>query len=396
VLDAEVSGRRDWAFSSLDDRWWHAQLLRLITELETFGGDQGRVRGIDPDSGWGVARRRDFLQGLVRLTIEEPAEAWRAAEIRVAGNRRYTGLRLRPQLGLVPLGPDPESRLEEFWEPASGTRPLRDPETGRLARTEETGLVFVLIPGGTFWMGAQKEDPEQRNFDPQAVESESPVHELTLSAFFLSKDELTQGQWLRLSGGNPSTYLPGTRWSGHVHSLLHPVEMVTWDTCDRICDRFGLLLPTEAQWEYGCRAGTDTPWWTGREQERLEGAANLADAAAARSGATWTSLREWPGAELDDGYALHAPVGRYRANGFGLHDVHGNVFEWCRDGYFIYGTAARPGDGLRGQGPALYRVYRGGGYFSAARDARAGHRILYTPGFRDDDLGVRPARVITE
>src|SRR5262249_25075170 len=153
---------------------------------------------------------------------------------------------------------------------------------GRLVMKDGTGIVFVLIPAGRFWMGAQAASPSGRNVDPQADANESPVHEVSLDAYFLSKYEMTQDQWLRLAGKNPSLYSPGDGINGKLVTLLHPVENVSWIDCTIVLSRLALELPTEAQWEYGARAGTSTPWWTGSEKTSLRGAGNLADAYSKR------------------------------------------------------------------------------------------------------------------
>jgi len=259
--------------------------------------------------------------------------------------------------------------------------------------TEETGVVLVLLRGGSFWMGAQSGDPQGRNYDPQAQGDEGPVHETELSAFFLSKYELTQGQWLRLTGRNPSFYQPP---GGFAMSLLHPAEQVGWLDCMAWLPRAGLTLPSEAQWEYGARAGTDTPWWTGAERESLaeQHAANLADQAAARAGAPWPDIKDWP--DLNDGYAVHAPVGTYAPNAFGLHEVAGNLWEWCLDGHDsgFYGRSPKQDPVSPWEGAAT-RVARGGSFRHAAVRARSAYRYLITPTLATTDLGVRPAVGIT-
>jgi formylglycine-generating enzyme required for sulfatase activity len=197
----------------------------------------------------------------------------------------------------------------------------------------DTGLVFVLIPGGTFWMGAQDEDPKGRNYDPQAEADESPVHEVTLAPFFMSKYEMTQGQWERFTGANPSGYGPNWRWKReppgegliHQNQPWNPVEQVTWVECPDVLRRLGLTLPTEAQWEYAARAG------------------NLADG--------WVKSRGGPLGWvyqdcLEDRWVMHAPVGTFSPDGFGLHDVIGNVWEWCLDAYGGYDRDVEPGTGL--------------------------------------------------
>jgi formylglycine-generating enzyme required for sulfatase activity len=261
-------------------------------------------------------------------------------------------------------------------------------------------MVFVLIPGGKFLMGAQPAGPEGPNYDPDALDYEGPVHEVELAPFLISKTETTQGQWMRLSGRNPSSLAPGgpLRNLDYVHDLRFPVERVSWNACHALLPRFGLMLPTEAQWEYACRAGSDTPWWTGRQRESIAGAANIADAAAMRWGADWGTLQEWPGGAIDDGYGGHAPVGSFRANAFGLHDVHGNVAEWTRDDYLAYEHAKhRPGDGLLLGTSSGSRVARGGAFDDSARRAGSARRRARLPAdYVSGEYGVRAVREIVE
>jgi formylglycine-generating enzyme required for sulfatase activity len=223
---------------------------------------------------------------------------------------------------------------------------------------------------------------------------------VALSTFFLSKYELTQGQWERVTGTNPSFFadrvpsavLPGT-WDDP--TLLNPVESVSWGDCMTWLPRVGLRLPSEAQWEYGARAGTDTPWWTGAERESLaeEHAANLADRIAARVGASWAAVRDWP--ELDDGYPVYAPIGAYSANPFGVHEVHGNLAEWCldgADGNFYAGSPSKdPVSPWRGTD---LRVFRGGSFSGTAEGARSSSRSINSVTRAANDVGVRPARVV--
>jgi formylglycine-generating enzyme required for sulfatase activity len=208
----------------------------------------------------------------------ELAAAWHAV---LPALRETYGFEIGPQMGLVPLGPDPESGLLEFAHLATGSVPERD-ETGRLVIGDDTGLVFVLLRGGTFHMGAQGEDPSARNHDPQSTRDEGPVHEVTLAPFFLSKYEMTQAQWTRVAGVNPSYFQVPNQW---VSSRVHPVETVSWYDCAEVLDWLGLRLPSEAQWEYGARGATSTIWWTGDLRDSVEGAANLADQTALRLGA---------------------------------------------------------------------------------------------------------------
>jgi len=301
----------------------------------------------------------------------------------------YGNLQIEPQLGLRPLRRDRRSGLWEFWHIQTGARPEEsaDPDNPWVL-TEDTGLVFVLIPGGTFWMGAQRDDPGGRNYDPSAEANESPVHEVTLAPFFLSKYEMTQGQWSRFTGRNPSLYGPSSKFGDQQHTLLHPVEQVSWLDCGRELGRLALVLPTEAQWEYAQRAGAETVWWTGEQVSTLQGAANLADRFCKANGgpASWVTEDE-----IDDGYVAHAPVGSFAANRFGMHDMTGNVWEWCRDGYTGYDEDIEDGDGLRKVVGTRDRALRGGAFSLPASHARSGNRHGSTPAHHDHSLGVRPA-----
>ena len=251
----------------------------------------------------------------------------------------------------------------------------------------------MLVPGGTFVLGSQATDPAAPNHDPRSGPNES-AHTVTLAPFFLARHELTQGQWQRLSGGaTPSHFRAGDADPGGRRiTAAHPVEQVDWAMAATLLAQHGMTLPTEAQWEFGCRAGTTTPWWTGRDRESLRGAANLADGTARQARMIWNEIADWPG--FEDGFVVHAPVDTLRANAFGLHHVHGNVWEWCADWYSLYEVPVRPGDGLRlvPDGSGKSRVPRGGSFSNAAPAVRAAYRRDYTPVLRHQSLGVRAAR----
>lgn len=173
---------------------------------------------------------------------------------------------------------------------------------------------------------------------------------------------------------------------------MHPVHGVSWDQADRVLKRLWLQLPSEAQWEYACRAGTTTPWWTGSDKATLRGAANLRDAKVRTAFPPDTKLEFED--SLYDGWVGLAPIGTFRANAFGLHDVHGNVAEWCQNAFEVYGLP----DGAVGQLGRLegsqHRVCRGGSCYTLASDLRSSHRVSLPPENRDPQLGVRPARAI--
>ncbi len=314
------------------------------------------------------------------------AEAWEAAIAAIAASDRYDGLQIVPQAGLVPLGADRRSGLWEFWHPASGARPERG-EDGNLRVTGETGLTFVLIPGGTFTMGSQKDDPAAPLYDPLAKEDETP-HRVTLAPYFVSKYEMTQGQWARVTGLRPSLFAAGDRGGDD-----HPVERVTWIDCAKALKKAGLVLPTEAQWEHAARGGTTTPWWPGEDVGAIGelGAANVLDETARENPNThdWDVHEGWT-----DGYVVHAPVGSFAPNPFGLHDVIGNVWEWCRDPYGSYELPTAEGDGRRLVQGQKNRAFRGGSYRFGRDYCRSAGRQGIEPLHQGAPLGVRPARAL--
>ena len=395
LLLAETGRRTQWHFldDNREDRWWNNQMDKLVRELQALETGLLAEDGISPTHGWSVPKRLRFCEHLrnAMAPVGEYAQRW--LEALPAIREAYPELEIQPQIGLLPIGADPESGLWEFAHLASGLPPIRA-ESGSLQRTESTGIVFVLLHGGRFWMGGQNTDPGAPNYDREAGMYDSPVHEVQISPFFISKYEVTQAQWLRLHGTNPSRdnpdmYRPNWNEAGLPGNLLHPVEQVSWSDCQRLCERFGMTLPTECQWEYAARAGTSSTWWTGDEPEDLQYAANLADAyCKANDGPDTWICEAW-----SDGQTSHAPVGSFAPNPWGLHDMAGNVWEWCLDGYdeSVY---ARPFavDPIGSPDVSMHRLKRGGSFDESAKLSSSFHRDLGTLGSFDYDLGLRPAR----
>jgi formylglycine-generating enzyme required for sulfatase activity/serine/threonine protein kinase len=373
-----------------DAAFFRAQASMLLAHLDDLERD-------DP---WqptlaSMRQRANTAREISAATIGGDAARarWERAASEVARSPRYDGLVLAPQLGLVPLGADPDSGLQEFAFALSGAIPARD-EAGRLRIDADTAIVFVLVPGGSFDMGAQRDYPEEPNFDLDAEPNESPVSAVTLDAFFIAKHETTQAQWYRLTGTEPS------RWqkerphpSAEVLGPLNPVEQVSHADCVGVTIRtgFGLGLPTEAQWEYACRSGTTTPY-PDVERSELHAIANLADATFRSRG----GLDSAPAAlDLDDGFACHASIGSFRPNRFGLHDMIGNVREWCRDAFSSYEVAAAPRDGERAGPFQDDHVYRGGCFDGLPVHSRSSHRDYKPAAFAADYIGVRFVRDLT-
>ena len=224
--------------------------------------------------------------------------------------------------------------------------------------TNSIGMEFVLIPAGKFWMGSADDD--------RAADSdEKPRHEVTISqAFHLGKYPVTQAQWQAVMGTNPSEFEGPDR----------PVENVSWKDAQTFIAKLNALeghgryrLPTEAEWEYACRAGSETAYSFGDDAGEL---GNYA----------WYSG--------NSGRKTH-PVGQKQPNAWGLYDMHGNVEEWVQDwkGKYSSGAAVDP------QGPEAgeRRVLRGGSWNYGAEGCRSAHRIRFRSDYRADYYGFRLA-----
>jgi formylglycine-generating enzyme required for sulfatase activity len=238
-------------------------------------------------------------------------------------------------------------------------------------------LEMVLIPGGKFLMGSPEDEPERSD-------SESPQHEVTVPPFFMGKYPVTQAQWQAVAAlpkvsrnlePNPSRFKGANR----------PVERVSWhdatEFCHRLAQKTGrpYRLPSEAEWEYACRAGTTTPFYFGET--------------------ITTDLANYRG--TDDEYGSYGrgpkgiyrqettPVGSFPANAFGLYDMHGLVWEWCED-YWHDSYKGAPKDGSawidKEDAP---RVRRGGSWDVNPRNCRSATRDDYDAEFRDDCYGFR-------
>lgn len=384
AADADSRRRRTWRFDGIETRWEFETLSSIVAEIETLESLVESVRDV-----------RATALRLHRICAESASDAWERAARDVAALPVYRGLALRPQRHLVPIWRNPRSGLWEFAHLATGGPPEIDEsergEAPRLAVDGGMGVVLVLLPGGRFRMGAALPDATQRpgdpNVDPDAKWGEGPVHEVDLDPFFMSKYELTRGQARRLGFED---HLP-------LDDATLPAAWVEYRSMSRALARVGLEPPTEAQWEYGCRAGTTTPYWTGPSAELVYRAANVADAAFFESVDPRIDASDFrPQVRFSDGFAGIAPVGSLPPNPFGLHDTHGNVAEWCRDVYVTRAYRAmrhQPGDGLLEVilgGPK--QSVRGGSSSGIVESARSAARSANSPDISDPNVGIRPAR----
>jgi formylglycine-generating enzyme required for sulfatase activity len=260
----------------------------------------------------------------------------------------------------------------------NGTKPDAVVEAHQIISTA-SGIEMVVIPAGFFEMGSSRGRADEK-----------PVHKVWVDSFLMDRTEVTQAEYEKLGKieafPNPS----------HFKGANLPVEQVSWpqaalfcnarsnleklkpcynDEC--VCDfeADGYRLPTEAEWEYACRAGTQTDYANGNDARRLGDVAWYAENA---------------------GKKTH-PVGQKKANAWGLFDMHGNVAEWCHDAFDIGYYKSSPEKNPRGPAPGKEYVLRGGSWKSSAEAARSSYRLAETPGFSDaclakDAIGFRCVR----
>jgi len=196
--------------------------------------------------------------------------------------------------------------------------------TVKIYNHEKTGLEFVLVPGGS-----------------------------GVDSFLICRTECTQAAWKRIVGSTP--------WEGKDYVAEgddYPATYISWDDCGSFCEKTGLRLPSEKEWEYACRAGSITEYC-------------FRDSEFGLGSYAWYDDNVWA---IGEKYAHR--VGQKKPNLFGLFDVHGNVWEWCQD---LYSSGSS------------FRVFRGGGWSGSAEDCRSTHRCRKVPGYRGLDLGFRPA-----
>lgn len=249
-----------------------------------------------------------------------------------------------------------------IWASASGTD-----QYGIYADLECKGVVqrFRFIKAGTFWMGSP-EDEGGRSDD-------ETLHQIILSkAFWLADTACTQALWQTVMGNNPA-YFKGDQ---------NPVEQVSWKDAQSFIQKLkqqivglSLRLPTEAEWEYACRAGTRTPFSFGAnispEQANYDGNYPYANAAKGLYRQKTVAVKSLP------------------VNPWGLYEMHGNVWEWCEDGYAEYPSQAITGPS--GASASAYRVLRGGSWDAFGRYLRSASRNLYAPDNRNNNIGFRLA-----
>jgi formylglycine-generating enzyme required for sulfatase activity len=235
--------------------------------------------------------------------------------------------------------------------------------------TNSIGMKLVLIPKGTFMMGSPIEE--------EGADNDEEQHQVTIGKdYYLGVTEVTQGQYEKVMGTNPSYFQK--RVIRKSDSSMYPVEQVSWEDAVEFCKKLSDLpeekkagrvyrLPTEAEWEYACRAGSK---------------------AAYSFGANSKTLGDYAWFTENSGSQTH-PVGEKKANAWGLYDMHGNVWEWCSDWYGVYpkGSVSDPSGPSEGSN----RVNRGGSWYNVAANCRSANRNRNDPSDRIRNYGFRVA-----
>jgi len=223
-------------------------------------------------------------------------------------------------------------------------------------------LVLMEIPAGEFLMGSPGDT---------GMPHERPQHKVVISKpFYLGKYEVTQLLWIKVMGSNPSYF---KRQRG---DAPRPVETVSWDDAQEFIAKLNSMtgqkfrLPTEAEWEYACRAGSTTKYFFGDDPDELGGYA-------------------WYGDNSDN--RTH-PVGQKKPNGFGLYDINGNVWEWCADRYGDKYYTTSPERDPKGPQSGKFRILRGGGWHWSYIGLRCAHRYFHLPSYKYANIGLRLAQ----
>ncbi len=366
-------------------------------------------------------RDADGKVDLGELTSFATRQVFRFVETKLGVEQNPEFVGKSNAVAIVTLGRSltPASPVGDSKTPTNSLRMKPDPkdrvpETGvmRKTLTNLLGMKLILIPAGEFLMGSEASDKE-------AADDEKPKHKVRITRpFYLGSTEVTVGQFRRFAeseryrteaerdkrggfGWNEKEakfsqgYNYNWRSPGFAQDDDHPVVNVTWNDSVAFCQWLGkqegqtYRLPTEAEWEYSCRAGTTSRYWFGDEPEWLAVQGNVADGSAKKKFPDWMTIN------ATDEFVFTAPVGRFRPNPFGLFDVHGNVGEWCSDLYQKDYYAHSPEADPLGPIEAMSRVTRGGSWGDHPRYlCRSAVRNGHAPSNRGSGMGFRVVRTL--
>jgi formylglycine-generating enzyme required for sulfatase activity len=383
-------------------------LYHLLTGAPPGGG------GMDSISYISIARQKNYERG---MGAECDRELWQELENRGISDQTLEAIKAgmqvepkgRPQtitefrqlLGLVRTTLKTERKRFTFevgtlevWDGLSG-KTVSVVKTSKEANYLDfdlgagTKLEMVQLPAGSFLMGQTVAEKQEliRQVGEKNYQSwygdELPQHLVNVSEFYLGKYPVTQRQYLALMGGNPSQWKDGEL----------PVENVSWHDAQKFCEKLSAKtgkkfgLPSEAQWEYACRAGTKTPFHFGETID--EKVANYRAQDWEYEGKTYPGF--YGEGKLGDFKQKTSPVSLYKlANNFGLYDMHGNVWEWCEDRWHenYQGAPVDESAWVSSNGDD-FRLLRGGSCSNGPRVCRSAGRYGWSAGNRNDDVGFR-------
>jgi formylglycine-generating enzyme required for sulfatase activity len=330
---------------------------------------------------WYQEAMPDLAPGLGKVKVEKRLAEAAEEPLPQAGSG---SARIRPPLAVVPFNEKTAQLHQARW-----AKYLHVP----VVRTNSIGMKLVLIPPGEFDMGSSKDLVEEElrlhsenHWYRDSLPNELPRHRVrTSKPFWLGVTEVTQEEYQQVMGNNPSKFQGDPK---------RPVEQVSWDEAAEFCSRLSELpaektakrryqLPSEAEWEFACRAGNPGPWcfsnWsnsvpTAAEEKLLE-------------------AYGWCGA--NSGGKTHA-VGQKKPNAFGLYDMYGNVSEWCRDWYNMDYYGASPLDDPAGPSRGGARVDRGGTWLYPAWISRSAIRLKHWPGDHNQEIGFRVSLALAD
>jgi formylglycine-generating enzyme required for sulfatase activity/serine/threonine protein kinase len=357
----------------LADAWWNLS--------RKAGGKHREGMALRAGAWYRQALEEGLPAGILRTRVEK-----RLAEIEKLG-REICELPDGPPRAKAPLDAKTARSLQARW-----ARHLKVP----IVQTNSIGMKLVLIPPGEFTMASPKELIEEElrahaadSWYTDRLPGEGPQHRVRITKpFYLGMYVVTQGEYQRVMGNNPSEFSATGKGKDKVSgqdTKRFPVEQVSWDEAVEFSRKLSELpaekaagwwyrLPSEAQWEYACRAGSTTRFCFG-DDERL--------------------LAEYGWCGADAGGMTHA-VGGKRPSAWGLYDMHGNVWEWCQDWYDKDYYARSATDDPSGPPGGSDRVFRGGGWNDPARRCRSAYRAINAPGARYINLGLRVSRVLAD
>jgi formylglycine-generating enzyme len=310
---------------------------------------------------------------------------------------------------------------EQKTEPASDEKQI----------TNSIGMKLTLIPAGEFMMGSSESAEEtaaffEKTYGKAPIKTdviyigEYPQHRVRITKpFYLGTYHVTHGQFQQFvadtgyksdaekdkrpgaNGWDPDKngfdFNEKYYWrnAGFEQTDEHPVVNVSWNDALAFCKWLSkkegktYRLPTEAEWEYACRAGTATRYYSGDDPETLAKVANIADTTTKAKFPDWKYT-----IKASDGYVFTAPVGKFKPNAFGLYDMHGNAWQWCADWYGEDYYSKLPIDDPTGPDSGVFRVLRGGSWDLGPDFARSAKRGGSIPGSRDSRSGFRVARTL--